>query len=77
MLTTTSTATGLDSTLRQYQRFWVVTESLTPRIYTRSELEEAIAEFQHLLRNSYSARFLSEKVDYSLYDLSLFKPAVH
>ena len=59
-----------------YQRFWVITASLPPRIYGNSALEEAIAEFQHLLQSGDSPRFLGEQADDSLHDLSLPKPAV-
>lgn len=76
MTTPPSTTAHQDPTLQQYQRFWVVTEFLAPRIYGSSGLGEAIAEFQRLLRNDYSPRFLGEKADDSLHDLSLSKPAV-
>ena len=69
-----STTAHQDPTFQQYQRFWVVTESLTPRIY--DELEEAIAKFQGLLREGYYPHFLGEKADDSLHDLSLPTPAV-
>jgi hypothetical protein len=75
-MTTTNPTTQLDPTLQPYQRFWIVTASLAPRIYGRSALEEAIAEFQRLLRNAHAPRFLGEPADESLPDLSLSKPAV-
>ncbi|MEM6433285.1 MAG: hypothetical protein AAF773_05420 [Cyanobacteria bacterium P01_D01_bin.115] len=77
MMTSASTPAYQDPTLQPYQRFWVVTESLTPRICSSSRLDEAIAEFQRLLRNNYSPRLLGEKADDSLQDLSLPEPAVH
>lgn len=76
-MTSVLTPAYQDPTLQPYQRFWVVTESLAPRIYDSSGLDEAIAEFQRLLRNNDSPRFLGEKADDSLHDLSLTKPAVH
>ncbi|NEQ48444.1 MAG: hypothetical protein F6K00_34905 [Leptolyngbya sp. SIOISBB] len=66
-----------DPTLRQYQRFWIITESLVPRIYGNSGLEEAIADFQSLLRHGYAPHFLGEKADDSLHDLSLSQPAIY
>lgn len=61
---------------QQYQRFWVITESLPPRLYGRSALEDAIAEFQRLLGTGYSPRFLGKQADDSPHDLSLPKPAI-
>ena len=71
-----ATAATQDPTFQPYQRFWVITASLPPRIYGNSALEEAIAEFQRLLQNAYSPRFLGEKADDSLHDLSSAKPTV-
>ena len=65
-----------DPALDPYQRFWVVTETLVPRIYSRAGLDDAIAELQRLQRNQYSPHFLGEKADDSLHDLSLSKPAI-
>jgi hypothetical protein len=75
-MTTTNPTAHLDPTFQPYQRFWVVTESLPPRIYGRSGLTEAIAQFQILLRKGDSPRFLGEQADDSLHDLSLPEPAV-
>ena len=47
MPTNASTATTLAPALQDYQRFWIMTESLVPRIYDSSELNEAIASFSN------------------------------
>ncbi|MDB9529614.1 hypothetical protein PN498_26725 [Oscillatoria sp. CS-180] len=76
MPTNASTATTLAPALQDYQRFWIMTESLVPRIYDSSELNEAIADFQQLLRHGHVPHFLGEKADSLLQDLSLPEPAV-
>jgi len=72
----TSATADQDPAVKQYDRYWIVGESISTQIYGRGGLEEAIAEFQRLLRNGYSPRFLGEKADDSLHDLSLPKPAI-
>ncbi|MEO1300461.1 MAG: hypothetical protein AAFW75_32770 [Cyanobacteria bacterium J06636_16] len=65
-----------DPALDPYQRFWIVTETLAPRLFGRAGLNEANSEFQRLQRNHYFPRFLGEKADDSLHDLSWSKPAI-
>jgi hypothetical protein len=65
-----------DPTLQQYQRFWIVTASQTPRIHSRPELAWAITQFQLLLREGHSPRFLGEAADGLLHDLGLPQPAI-
>lgn len=75
-MTITTPTAQLDPNLQPYQRFWIVTESLPPRIYSRPYLEWAVTQFQLLLREGHSLRFLGEKEDASLHDLSLPKPEI-
>ncbi|HZG40168.1 MAG TPA: hypothetical protein VEZ50_15935 [Nodosilinea sp.] len=43
-----------------YQRYWVVTESLVPRIFGGRWLNDAIAEFNYLKERHYHPRLLGE-----------------
>jgi hypothetical protein len=43
-----------------FQRYWVVTESLVPRIYGGGGLDDAIAEFNRLKAGNYHPRLLGE-----------------
>jgi len=59
----------------KYRSFWIVAEDAVSQVFPHAELEAAIAEYQFQRQHGESPRFLGEKADDSLHDLTEFVTA--
>jgi hypothetical protein len=58
--------------LTEYRNFWIVAENEASQVFPHAELDSAIAEYQFRLTQEDTPRFLGEKADNSLHDLTEF-----
>jgi hypothetical protein len=56
--------------LAEYPRFWIAAENAVSQVFRNAELAAAIAEYQFQREHGESPRFLGEKADNSLHDLT-------
>jgi hypothetical protein len=54
----------------EYRNFWIVAEDEASQVFPHAEFKAAIAEYQFRLKQGESPRFLGEKEDASLHDLT-------